>query len=170
VKFELVHEQQVINIGKFKATIFYRKHAPIIPAIDYYFLHEKVPADFKGNFYDFEEGEVMSFVFEHPEGNIIVDSGSHFYEPLTKYAGKTLAYFMGISNLKSIDDFVNKQFAVIKPKYAIPVHFDFFIYQSETMSKWNIPGVPMEELSQIAKEKFPEMKFIIPEVNQIIKF
>ena len=170
VPFKFVKHEESLNIGKFKVTVFNRKHAAIIPALDYYFLPGKVPEDFKGNFYDFEEGEVMSFLLEHPEGNIIVDSGSRLYEPLAAYSGKILAYFMGISNNKSLDDVVAKQFGMIKPKYAIPIHFDFFFLKSETMEKWNIPGVKMDELSQIAKDKFPEMKFVIPELHQVIKF
>lgn len=170
VPFIFIKDQESLNIGKFKVTVYHRKHAAIIPALDYYFLPGKVPEDFKGNFYDFEEGEVMSFLFEHPEGNIIVDSGSHLYEPLAAYSGKILAYFMGISNNKSLEDVVAKQFGIIQPKYAIPIHFDFFFLKSETMEKWHIPGIKMDELSQIAKEKFPDMKFVVPELNQVIRF
>ncbi len=170
VPFQIVKNRETVQIGKFRVVIFNRKHAPLIPAIDYHFLPGKVPENFKGNFYDYHEGEVTSFAFEHPEGNILVDSGSQFYEPLTVYSGKVLAYFMGVSNKKSIDDIVSKHFTIIKPKYAIPIHFDFFFYQSESMEKWHLPGVELEELSQIAKDKFPEMKFVIPELNQVIKF
>jgi len=170
VRFQLMKDRESVEVGNFRVTTFYRQHAPLIPAIDYHFLPGEVSAEFKGKFYDFNEGEVMSFVIEHPEGNIIVDSGSQFFDPLSVYAGKILAYFMGVSNKKSIDDVVNKHFSIIKPKYAIPIHFDFFFYQSETMEKWHLPGVELQELEQIAKEKFPNMKFIVPVQDDVIKF
>jgi L-ascorbate metabolism protein UlaG (beta-lactamase superfamily) len=170
VPFQLLKNRESIDIGNFRVTIFYRQHAPLIPAIDYHFLPGEVSPDFQGKFYDFNEGEVMSFVIEHPEGNIIVDSGSQFFDPLSVYAGKILAYFMGVSNKKSVDDIVGKHFSIIKPRYAIPIHFDFFFYQSEMMEQWLLPGVELQELEQIAKDRFPEMKFIIPQKNEVIKF
>ncbi len=169
VKFAPVKDREAVQIGSFRVTSFKRPHAPIIHWMNFHFLQGEVPENFSGKFYEFYEGDTWGFVVEHPEGVILIDQGSHVQEFYQPYAGKLKAFFMGVANKKSVDKIVEENIGGTKSPLIIPMHFDIFFWDSEELSKMEMPGVELIKIQAAAKEKFPEVVFKIPNVCDSIK-
>jgi L-ascorbate metabolism protein UlaG (beta-lactamase superfamily) len=162
VPFSLVSNQETVQVGDFRVTFFKRRHAPIIQWADWHFHEGDIPKDFKGKFWQFCGGETWSYFVEHPQGNTLVDQGSRFVEEFRPLAGKVKNYFMGVANKKSLESMLKENFGILRPTNVFPVHFDFFFLQSETMEKWVMPGMHLEELREAVKKQYPGTRFEVP--------
>ncbi|MBY0517838.1 MAG: MBL fold metallo-hydrolase [Bacteriovoracaceae bacterium] len=168
VNFKYVKNKEPIQVGKFKVTSFLRGHAPIIHLLNWHFLQGEVPKDFKGNFYDYYDGDAWGFYIEHPEGNVLIDQGSHYNDYYKELAGKVTAFFMGVANKKSLESLVNENIGTIKPKIVIPLHFDIFFLPFEAPASWHMPGTNVEAVKEKTESTFKEIKFHIPTIGEAI--
>jgi hypothetical protein len=157
-----------VQIGKFKVTSFLRSHAPILQVLNWHFLQGEVPKDFKGNFYDYYDGEAWGFYIEHAEGNVLIDQGSHYQDYYKELAGKVTAFFMGVANKKSLNLMVNENIGTIKPKITIPLHFDIFFLPFEAPASWHMPGTNIEAVKEKSESTYKEIKFLIPTMGEAI--
>jgi len=169
VRFSEIKDQQPIEVGLFKVTPIRRTHAPILQNLDWRFLPGPVPKNFQYDFYDYREGEVWAYWVEHPNGNILIDQGSHFFKNHTKYAGKADAYFVGVANKSSLDDIVENNIKIIRAPLVIPIHFDVFFLQSEWIESQRMPGSELEALEKrVNSQALPPVEFLIPKLYEPI--
>ena len=68
-------------------------------------------------------GTNWSYFIEHPEGNTLVDQGSHYNSKLDDLGKRVDFYFMGVANKKSLNDLIEVNIARTKPKVVVPLHF-----------------------------------------------
>ncbi len=169
-KFEDIEDKKEFMVGKFKVIPFRRQHAAILHKLAIKFLPGEVPEDFNFGFYQYKEGEVWAFRIEHPDGALLVDQGSHFFEPHAEYAKKTDAYFVGIANKKSLEDLVDNNMKRIEAPMVVPLHFDFFLYQHEKLEEMRLPGNQIGEIrDRLQKSYEPSPNFFVPKRNEEIK-
>ncbi len=169
-KFEDMEDKKEFSVGKFKVIPFRRQHAPILHKLAIKFLPGEVPDDFKFGFYQYHEGEVWAFRIEHPDGALLVDQGSHFFEPHAEFAKKTDAYFVGIANKKSLEDLVDKNMKRIEAPMVVPLHFDFFLLQHEQLEEMRLPGNQIGEIRELLQKAYePSPNFFVPKRNEEIK-
>ena len=166
--FVMVQDKSEVHIGKFKIKMFHRPHPAIIRPIDWHFLGGKIES-FKGDFYDYREGEVWMFIIEHPEGITIFDQSSVFFHESMKYAGRVDNYFLGVSNPENKNTLVENNIKLISPKRVVAIHHDFFFLESETISQWILPTVNFSHLKSEIDRLSPQTTLIIPEKDQVIK-
>jgi L-ascorbate metabolism protein UlaG (beta-lactamase superfamily) len=169
-RFEEMEDQEEFRVGKFRVIPFRRQHAAIIHWLDFKFLPGPVPEDFRFGFYQFHEGEVWAFRIEHPDGSLLIDQGSHFFEPHARFAQKTDAYFVGIANKKSLDDLVENNIGRIRAPLVVPLHFDFFLFEGETIEAWRLPGNQISEIQErVQNGSTRATTFHIPVRNEPIR-
>jgi L-ascorbate metabolism protein UlaG (beta-lactamase superfamily) len=161
-RFKFIGNRDVVRVGDFKITAINREHAPVLRFLGWHFLPGPVRMEFDFGFYQYREGEVWCYFVEHPLGNILLDQGSQFFEENKGYSGKVKAYFLGVANKVSMQDLVENNIGKILPKKVIPIHFDFFFLQSETLEKLRMPQNQLEEIQEKVKAGFPDAKFEIP--------
>ena len=149
-----------VHIGKFKITGIRRQHAPILSLFQ--FLDGPVPEDFVFRFYQYHAGETWNYFIEHPDGNILFDQGGRLHEPNRKYQGRIKTLIAGAANRRSADDWVDNSVLALKPSHVIPIHFDCFFLQSEWLEKKRLPGIGLEKLEALLKEKSPSTKWTTP--------
>jgi L-ascorbate metabolism protein UlaG (beta-lactamase superfamily) len=166
--FVMANDKSEFQIGKFKIKMFNRPHPAILRPMDWHFLGGKIE-NFSGNFYDYREGEVWIFIIEHPDGITIFDQSSVFFEESRKYAGRVDNYFLGISNPENKDTLVKNNVQLISPKRVIGIHHDFFFLESESLSRWLLPTVDLENLKSDIEKLSPQTTLIIPERDLSIK-
>ncbi|NDG84912.1 MAG: hypothetical protein EBX52_07735 [Proteobacteria bacterium] len=162
VHFQMITPEVPIRIGKFTVIPYRREHAPILHGIHWKFLPGEVPADFHFEFYGYREGETWGYRIEHPEGNVLIDQGSHSYAPNLKYSGNTDAYLVGVANKKSFEDLVEKNIGGIRAPLVVPLHFDFFFLQSETLEAMRLPSTELDRIGTTLSHLFPATRFIAP--------
>jgi hypothetical protein len=170
VSFSNIVDRDVISVGRFKIKVFRREHPPILQRFEWKFLPGLVSEMFHFNFYDYKEGEIWAFRIEHPEGNILIDQGSHFFPDLKIYSGKTDAYFVGVANKTSLPDLIENNIKAIGAPIVVPLHFDFFLLQSEILEGLNLPGNDLEAIQESMHQSVaPKMEFRIPKRNELIQ-
>ncbi|MBS1958941.1 MAG: MBL fold metallo-hydrolase [Bdellovibrionales bacterium] len=166
VRFEPVKDRQQITVGKFKITFIQREHSAILQGLDWKFLEGPVPADFDFKFYQYHVGETWAYFVEHPDGSILIDQGSHFFEPNAVYAGKADAYFVGVANKTSLEDLVANNINRICAPLVVPLHFDVFFLQGDWIESRRLPGSELEKVSErIGKNESCHPHFFIPTRN-----
>jgi L-ascorbate metabolism protein UlaG (beta-lactamase superfamily) len=169
-RFEEIEDKKEFMVGKFKVIPFRRQHAAILHKLAIKFLPGAVPEDFHFGFYQFKEGEVWAFRIEHPDGALIVDQGSHFFEPHAEFARKTDAYFVGIANKKSLEDLVDHNMKRIEAPMIVPLHFDFFLYQHDQLEALRLPGNQIGEIRERLQKAYdPAPNFFVPKRNEEIR-
>ncbi len=161
-KFVEVGDREPIQVGRFKVIPYRREHPPIFHLRPLKFLPGEVPSEFQYKFYDYHEGEVWGFRVEHPEGNLLIDQSSHFFEPNLEYAGKTDAYFVGVANKKSLKALVEENILRVRAPQVIPLHFDFFLLQSEKLEAFIMPGMELDLIESRLREFAPGISFQRP--------
>ena len=165
VPFITIKHKDYVQVGKFTIHFIERRHAPIIQWANWDFLPGEIAGNFSGKFWDYRVGETWSFYVQHPAGNTLVDQGSRYVEDYRPWAGKVQTYFMGVANKKSIHSVMEENIGIMKPRLVIPVHFDFFFWQSETMEQWVMPGMELPELEAAMKTQHPGVKFLVPKAG-----
>jgi L-ascorbate metabolism protein UlaG (beta-lactamase superfamily) len=169
-KFEEMEDKKEFRVGKFKVIPIKRTHAPILHKLGLKFLPGEVPEDFNFRFYQYHEGEVWAFRVEHPEGSLLIDQGSHFLESHAEYSKKTDAYFVGVANKKSLEDLVENNLKRIEASMVVPLHFDFFLLQHDTLENLRLPGNQIGEIrEQLEKAYSPTPNFHVPKRNEEIR-
>ncbi len=166
--FVSVKHKDYAQIGQFRIHFVERRHAPIIQALNFDFLPGPIPANFAGKFWDFHVGETWSFYVEHPDGNTLIDQGSRFIEDFRPWAGKIRTYFMGVANKKSLQSMMDENMGILKPQMVIPVHFDVFFWQSETMEQWVMPRMELDEIAEGIKKQHPTIRYHLPRAGEKI--
>ena len=170
VTFSTIVDRDVISVGRFKIKVFKREHPAIFQKFEWKFLPGLVSELFHFNFYDYHEGEIWAYRIEHPEANLLIDQGSHFFQDLKVYSGKTDAYFVGVANKTSLSDLIENNIKAIGAPMVVPLHFDFFLLQSEMLEGLNLPGNDLDAIQeQIKNTVTPKMEFRIPKRNEPIQ-
>lgn len=160
--FQTVKDRETITVGKFKVQIFKRTHSAIFPKLNFHFLAGVVPVDFNFEFDQYREGDVYGYVIEHPDGKILVDQGSHFFEG-AREALKGVDYMLvGVSNKVSVADFIEKHVDGFHPKILIPLHFDFFFTQPNRKNTFYLPGTDLNEIREKIGSDHGLTRFIEP--------
>jgi L-ascorbate metabolism protein UlaG (beta-lactamase superfamily) len=168
-KFVEIEDRKPVQVGRFKVIPYRREHPPILHLRALKFLPGEVPAGFEFNFYDYHEGEVWGFRVEHPEGNLLVDQSSHFFDRNLEYAGKTDAYFVGVANKESLDALVEGNILRVRSPLVVPMHFDFFLLQSDFLESRSMPGMDLELIRKRLGELSPGTSFLKPFPNRVIQ-
>ena len=166
--FESITSETPIQIGDFKVIPYQRAHAPILHGIEWKFLPGEVSESFHFEFYGYREGETWGYRIEHPEGKILLDQGSHSFPPNLRYAGKTDVYLVGVANKKSFDDLVENNIRAVGARLVIPLHFDVFFLQSESLESQAMPGTELERISEYFQKNINHSKFLIPNQSEPI--
>ncbi len=166
--FNLMGDKSEVQIGQFKIKMFHRPHPAIIRSIDWHFLGGKI-SEFKGNFYDYREGEVWMFIIEHPEGITIFDQSSVFFEESRKYAGKVDNLFLGVANAENKQTHMENNIQILEPKRVISIHHEFFFLESERLSSWVLPTVDFNNIESGINRLNLKTRLIIPVKDEWIK-
>ncbi len=170
IQFQLIKNQDVIQIGDFKITAFRRDHPEVFPGFK--FAPGIIDNNFNFFLYDYKEGEVWLYLIEHPLGNILFDQSSHFCRDLDFLTNKKIkidAYFVGVINKMSMYDLVENNILKINPDLVIPVHFDFFLLGYDWLSNFNMPGLNLSELQTRLKSAKPQLQFYVPKKYEEIR-
>lgn len=168
-KFVEIGDRKSVQVGRFKVISYRRDHPPIFHLRALKFLPGEVPAGFGFNFYDYSEGEVWGFRVEHPEGNLLIDQSSHFFDGNLEYTGKTDAYFVGVANKESLGALVEGNILRVAAPLVVPMHFDFFLLQSDFLESLSMPGMELELIRKRLGELSPQTSFSRPFPNRVIQ-
>jgi L-ascorbate metabolism protein UlaG (beta-lactamase superfamily) len=168
-RFSEIRDRESVSVGRFKVIPYRRGHPPIFHLRALKFLPGDVPEGFHFKFYDYHEGEVWGFRVEHPEGNLLVDQSSHFFDGNSEYAGKTDAYFVGIANKESLGSLVEGNILRMRAPLVVPLHFDFFLLQSGFLESLSMPGMELELIQKRLRELSPGTSFLKPFPNRVIE-
>ncbi len=169
LRFRKVEDREWITVGKFRIKFIRRDHAAIFPKIGFHFLSGPVPEDFHFGFYQYYDGEVWCWLVEHPSGRIYVDQGSNFFEGVKESIGSHIdTMFLGITNKKSVEDWVSKYIVQFTPKLVIPLHFDFFFGPVNREHMRRLPGTNYESLVSESAKVSPGTKFRMPKFGERI--
>lgn len=160
--FQTVKDREIVTVGKFKIQIFKRSHSSIFPRISFHFLAGPVPVDFDFHFDQYREGEVYGYVIDHPDGKILVDQGSHFFEGAREALQGVDYMVVGISNKVSVADFIEKHVSGFHPKILIPLHFDFFFTKPSRENTFYLPGTDLNEIREKITGEHGLTRFIEP--------
>jgi L-ascorbate metabolism protein UlaG (beta-lactamase superfamily) len=163
VTFRKIRDREEVIAGRFRVIPYLRDHPSILHLFGLKFLPGEVPPGFHFNFYDYHEGEVWGFRVEHPEGNLLIDQSSHFFEGNTAYSGKTDAYFVGVANRKSLESLVQGNILRVGSPLVVPLHFDFFLLKSRYLESLRLPGAGLEEIRDRIRGSSPGTSFLVPE-------
>ncbi|MBU6154393.1 MAG: MBL fold metallo-hydrolase [Bdellovibrionales bacterium] len=169
VKFSEIKDRQGLRIGKFTLTPYRRDHPPIFHLSAFKFLPGEVPDDFHFRFFEYHEGEVWGFRIEHPEASLLVDQSSHFFDENAGFAGKIDAYFVGVANKVSLNDLVENNIIRIRPPLVVPLHFDFFVLQSDFLERMKMPGMQLDVIQKTLRKAAEDIEFRVPERNRVIE-
>jgi len=161
-RFEMISAETPIQIGDFKVIPYSRAHAPILHGIDWKFLPGEVSDSFHFEFYGYREGETWGYRIEHPNGNLLLDQGSHSFPANLRYAGKTDVYLVGVANKKSFEDLVEKNIKAIGARFVIPLHFDVFFLQSELLESKALPSSELDRIANYFERNINNSKFLVP--------
>lgn len=167
-RYRAVADRETIQIGKFRIKFYWRTHAAIFPAIGFHFLPGAVPDGFNFGFYQYREGDVLCWLIEHPAGRIFVDQGSHLFEGArADLAGTQVDYMLlGVSNKKSVADFVEKYVVGFRPKLVLPLHFDFFFTAADREKTKMLPGIEYEKIVSESAKVSPGTRFYLPKFGE----
>ena len=148
---------QKIRVGDFLITPMPRDHSQILHL--FYFLPGPVPEDADLSFWDYHVGDNWFYLIEHPEGNIVIDQGSHpAVDVLKKQTDKVDVIFQGVANRLSDDTIINGYVKAFNPKIVVPLHFDNFFFDFNDGEESDLPGVKLPEFLTNIKKAYPTMK------------
>lgn len=167
IAFKNIVDHEQIKIGLFTVQANRREHSPIFGR--YKFLQGEINENFKSKFYQYKEGETWNFYVEHPEGNILIDQGSRYSENTKSILGKVSVHFVGVANKLSLKDLVENNIAKVGAKKVFPLHFDFFLFQSNFLERMRLPGTGLNQIGPYLKKISPNQDFIIQKLNDVIK-
>lgn len=169
VRFSRSEDGRVVQVGKFKVTMLRRTHPPVVQKLGWSFLPGPVPEDFDFGFFGFREGEMWCYFVEHPAGNTLIDSSSHFFEPNAAYSAKVNTYFVGVANKRNLDDLVTGNIARVTPARVVPLHFDLFFLELEKLEKFRFFGGTLDELrKRLGAMPEPRPEFVVPTLYEPI--
>lgn len=166
VRFRNSPDDAAIHLGAFTVHTLKRQHSPIFGS--WKFQHGDVPANFTSKFYEYREGETWSFYVEHPAGNILIDQGARFFSGNEKWLGRVNVYFVGVANKASFDDLLNANIIKVGAKKVFPLHFDFFLLQSDWLEAQRLPGTGLDKIEPYLRLHSPSQQFIIPARDEVI--
>lgn len=146
-----------IRIGDFLVTPIQRTHAAILHLFD--FLPGEVPEGTKLHLWDYHVGSTWFYLLEHPDGNILIDQGSHaFVDNLKKYTEKVDVLIQGVANRKDDESILQGYLKSFSPKVFVPLHFDNFFFDFNKGMASDLPGVNLQSLLEKIKMSFPFLK------------
>jgi len=169
-RFKRVADRETIRIGKFSIKFFRRPHAAIFPRIDFHFLAGVVPEDFRFGFYQYYDGDVLCWLIEHPSGRVFVDQGAHLFDGAKSDIGAHIDYMLlGVSNKKSVEDWVGKYVGGFSPKLVLPLHFDFFFTAPDREKTRMLPGIEYDRIVEEARKISPATRLLMPKFGERIR-
>jgi L-ascorbate metabolism protein UlaG (beta-lactamase superfamily) len=167
VPYQEVQDGDRFQVGDFKVTFHRREHSPILKSLGWKFLPGLIEETFSSGFYDYHEGEIWSFYIEHPQGRILIDQGSKLAPSSQKYFGQVDVHFTGVANKESFEDLTQNNIFKVHAALVIPIHFDFFMLQSEWLESLRLPGMELERLESAVISN--HQTFLIPKLGEPVK-
>ena len=161
---------KAFQVGKFKITAYLRDHVPLIGSID--FVPGDVPADFSFDFWDYKAGRTWIYLIEHPDGVILFHNTHDDDQDLVKYRPdikKIDLYIQGVTKSDS-GPLVNGYAKLLDPKVFIANHFDNFLLAFDFEKTKYLPTIHLKKIERDLKKSYPEMKFVVPELWQKMKW
>ncbi len=168
LQFEPIVDRQTVTVGKFTIRGYKRTHAAIFPGIGFHFLGGEVLADFRFGFDQYRAGETWCYVIEHPEGKIFVDQGAQFFDGVAADLKGVHFMAIGVSNKKSVEDWIARFVQPYLPKVLVPLHFDWFFSAPRRDATRMLPGTNLDELRRETARVSPETLFPVPKFGETI--